>query len=68
MRFRAGPHAGIAACAVLEIDQQEILCFKQSLIQKLIETQPGRNHPWLIGSQAGGGDGFDLLADRGKFL
>src|SRR6202011_664146 len=66
MRLSAGANAGITACAILEIDQQKVLRFEQSLIQKIVEMQSGRNRFLLIGGHPRSGDRFDLLANCGK--
>ena len=62
----AGAHASIAARAILEIDQQEILRFEQSLIQKIVEMQSGRNCLLLVRGEARASHGLDLLANGGE--
>ena len=47
MRIRAGVHARIAASAVVEVDQQEILRLVKTLRDEVIELQAGRNLPLL---------------------
>ena len=68
MRLRTGADARVAPRAVLEIDQQKILCFEQSLAQKIVEMQSRRDRFLLIGRETRAGDRFDLLTHRRKFF
>ena len=45
MRLRASLDAGIAAGAVIQIDEQKILRFEQALIEKIVESQSRRRRP-----------------------
>ena len=68
MRCRAGTHAGITARAIIEIDQEKILRFEQTLIEKIIEMQSARNGLLLVGCQPSGRHRLELLTHAGKFL
>ena len=46
-----GPHAGIAARAIVEIDKEKVLRFEQSLIKKVVKMESGRNVLLLISGQ-----------------
>src|ERR1700719_4241465 len=68
VRGRARANTGVAARAVFEIDQEEILGFEQPLIQKIIEVKARRNRFLLVGGETRAGDSFDLLPHSGKSL
>ena len=47
VRLGAGADAGIAAGAIVQVDEQEILRFEQSLVQKIVELQASGNRASL---------------------
>src|SRR5436190_16146593 len=47
MRLGASLDAGIAAGAIIQIDEQKVLRFKQSLVEKIIEPESRRSRSTL---------------------
>src|ERR1700730_15102469 len=68
MRGGAGTHTSIAACAIIEIDEEEILRLEQSLIKKIIQVQSDRNGILLVGGEARRCHRLELRTHIGEFL
>src|SRR5438105_442451 len=68
MRCGARTDAGITACAVFQIDEQKILRFEQSLVQKIIEMKSSGNRLHLTRREARRRNCFDLLSNTWKCL
>src|SRR5207237_7528164 len=64
----ASAHASVAARAIVEIDEQEILRLEQSQAKKIIEPKTGGKCSLLDRSQPRFGHPLELGADVGKFL
>src|SRR5690348_6083302 len=67
VRIGAGVHAGVAACAILQIENEQALRFHQALGKKLIDGN-AVNHlqALLIGGAALGGVGFKAGPHAGE--
>ena len=68
MRFRAGLDAGIAARAIIEIDEEKILRFEQSLIEIIVEPESGRDRARLGRRHPRLGHRFELGPNVRKFF
>ena len=68
VRFRAGLDARVAAGAVVEIDEQQVLGFEQTLVQIIVEPQAGRSDAAAGSRHPRIGDGLDLRAHAGKLF
>src|SRR5712664_2749012 len=64
VRISASIHTGVAARAILQVQNQQALRLHQSLREKLIDGDVANHlHALLVRSQAFGGDGFKAVAD-----
>ena len=54
--LRAGIHTGVAPCAVIEVNEEEILRFVETLIEEIIELDPNRNFSLFVCGDACGCD------------
>src|SRR6266852_1845388 len=67
VRVGASVDASVAARAILQIQNQQALCFHQTLREELIDRDVVNHlHSLLIGSAAFGGDGFETGSNARK--
>src|SRR5215467_3768496 len=67
MSVGASVHAGIAARAILQVKNEQALCFHQSLREKLVDGDAVDHlQALLVGSTAFGSDGFEAGANAGE--